>query len=181
MFYALMKGIKKNIISYFENLCEPLLTELQLQNGSDFQFDTRDLSIFIGQLQQFQQEYLGIFNRPTNNPPLRIPSRLFKTNHPATMMNNTANNNKNKRKPSYTSPLSYKQHPLYIILLAAYIFRIKHNWKKWELNNPSKKMKNMELVQYIRTYLIKQKFIIPPKIFLHKLYQSMQKRQFNHL
>ncbi|CAO3647006.1 unnamed protein product [Cunninghamella blakesleeana] len=150
----------KEIISYFENLCEPLLTELQLQkNGSNFN---------LMHLLQFQQENLGIFSKPTSNTPLRIPARLFKTNHPSTLNNTSGGSKKNKRKPSYTTPLSFKQHPLYIILLAAYNFRIKHNWKKWELSNPSKKLKNLELVQFIRTYLIKQKFIIPPKILLDK-------------
>lgn len=173
----------KDIISYFDNLCEPLLAELRLQkNGSDLQFDARDLSIFIGQLQQFQQENLGIFSKPTSNLPLRIPARLFKMNHPSAVNNTSGSGSKkNKKKPSYTTPLSFKQHPLYIILLAAYIFRIKHNWKKWELNNPSKKLKNFELIQFIRTYLIKQKFIIPPKILLDKSVPNNAKKTIQSL
>ncbi|KAF7730851.1 hypothetical protein EC973_001369 [Apophysomyces ossiformis] len=128
-------------IACFESIRGPLLAELQPQQR-DISFDARDLSVLTGQLQQFQADFLGIHNRPANAP-LRIPAKLFKLHE--------------KRRLS-------KESPLYTILLAAFTYRISNSWRKWDFTNPSKKSKNSELIQFIRSFLIRTKIIIPPRI-----------------
>ena len=130
-----------DIVECFNDIVKPLTQELSKQQR-DISFTARDLSLLIGQLQQFQQECLGAFNRP-NNAPVRIPAKLFKV--------------------SKKTPLK-KDSAIYTILQSAYTFRIRHNWKKWDFSNTSKKQKNADLVQAIRTALIKKKFINLPKI-----------------
>lgn len=129
------------VVDCFNDIIEPLTLELKpLQR--DIAFTARDLSLLIGQLQQFQQECLGAFNRP-NNAPIRIPAKLFKVN--------------------LKKPLT-KDCAIYTILLSAYKFYLRHGWKKWDFSNPSKKQKNADLVQYIRNKLIKSNIISLPKI-----------------
>ncbi|KAI8358401.1 hypothetical protein BD560DRAFT_405946 [Blakeslea trispora] len=129
------------VVDCFLDLVDPLVDEL----GSvprDIVLTARDLSLLIGQLQQFQQDCLGAFNRPTHAP-VRIPAKLLKVS--------------GKQKLTTASPI-------YQILLSAYSFRLKHGWKKWDFTNPTKKQKNADLVQFIRTVLIKCNLIHVPKI-----------------
>jgi hypothetical protein len=129
------------VVDCFNDLIKPLTQELKsLQR--DITFTARDLSLLIGQLQQFQQECLGAFNRPSNAP-IRIPAKLFKVNT--------------------KKPLA-KDSAIYTILLGAYTFRLRHGWKKWDFSNASKKQKNADLVQSIRNKLIKSNIISLPKI-----------------
>jgi hypothetical protein len=129
------------VVDCFNDLIKPLTQELKpLQR--DITFTARDLSLLIGQLQQFQQECLGAFNRP-NNAPIRIPAKLFKVNT--------------------KQPLT-KDSAIYTILLSAYTFRLRHGWKKWDFSNPNKKQKNADLVQFVRNRLVKANIITLPKI-----------------
>lgn len=130
-----------DVVDCFTDIVKPLTQELAKQQR-DITFTARDLSLLIGQLQQFQQDCLGAFNRP-NNAPVRIPAKLFKV--------------------SKNTPLK-KDTAIYTILHSAYTFRIRHSWKKWDFGNPSKKQKNADLVQAVRTALIKKGFIHIPKI-----------------
>ncbi|KAF1802866.1 hypothetical protein V8B55DRAFT_1594929 [Mucor lusitanicus] len=130
-----------DVVDCFTDIVKPLTQELAKQQR-DITFTARDLSLLIGQLQQFQQDCLGAFNRP-NNAPVRIPAKLFKV--------------------SKNTPLK-KDTAIYTILHSAYTFRIRHSWKRWDFGNPSKKQKNADLVQAVRTALIKKGFIHIPKI-----------------
>ncbi|CEP16501.1 hypothetical protein [Parasitella parasitica] len=130
-----------DVVKCFNDIVKPLSQELSKQQR-DITFTARDLSLLIGQLQQFQQECLGAFNRP-NNAPVRIPAKLFK------VVKNT--------------PLK-KNSAVYTILLSAYKFRIRYNWKKWDFSNPLKRQKNADLVKDIRKTLIHKKLINLPKI-----------------
>lgn len=127
------------IVGCFQDLVKPLSTDFKQR---DITFTARDLSLLFGQLQQFQQECLGAFNRPANAP-LRIPAKLFKM-----------------RKNDQLT----KDSPVYTILRAAYQFRLNHSWKKWDFGNPAKKQRNADLIQAIRTNLIKKGLITIPKI-----------------
>jgi hypothetical protein len=128
-----------DISKCFEAIVEPLLQELE---QPDIQFTARDLSLLVGQMQQFQQDCLGAFNRPSTAP-IRIPVKLFKV----------------------TAKLS-TDSPLYTILQSAYTFRLQHNWKRFDFTNPSKKQKNADLFQFVRQQLVKQNYISIPKMYI---------------
>lgn len=127
------------IVDCFEGLIKPLTIDLKQREAT---FTARDLSLFVGQLQQFQQECLGAFNKPPNAP-VRIPAKLFKVNPKRQLTKDSA---------------------IYTMLKSAYRFRINHGWKKWDFSNPAKKQKNADLVQAIRNQLIKKRYIMVPKI-----------------
>lgn len=127
------------IVDCFQDIIEPLTVDLKQRDTS---FTARDLSLFVGQLQQFQQECLGAFNRPPN-PPLRIPAKLFKVTPKVSLTIDT---------------------PIYTMLKTAYRHRLNHGWKKWDFGNPLKKQRNADLVQAIRVHLIKKQYITIPKI-----------------
>ncbi|KAI9253976.1 hypothetical protein BDA99DRAFT_168628 [Phascolomyces articulosus] len=131
---------QSNIITCFETIKEPLLSELHHQQP-DLTFKARDLSILIGYLQQFQQDFLGLNNR-ANNAPLRIPAKLFKFDQ--------------------ERPLTIDS-PVYHILRAAYTYRIVHNWRKFDFG-PSKKNKNADLIRSIRDELYQASLINLPTI-----------------
>ena len=132
-----------NIIKSFESIKEPLLSELHHQQP-DLTFEARDLSIFIGHLQQFQQDFLGINSIRPHNAPLRIPAKLFKV------------------EPNQTLTVD---SPIYHILRAAYTYRIAHNWRKFDFG-PSKKSKNVDLIRSIRDELYQINLINLPAIGL---------------
>ncbi len=127
------------IVNCFQDIIEPLTVDLKQRDTS---FTARDLSLFVGQLQQFQQECLGAFNRPPN-PPIRIPAKLFKV--------------------SPKIPLT-TETPIYTMLKTAYRHRLNHGWKKWDFGNPLKKQRNADLVQAIRVHLVKKQYITIPRI-----------------
>lgn len=127
------------IVDCFEGLIKPLTIDLKQREAT---FTARDLSLFVGQLQQFQQECLGAFNKPPNAP-VRIPAKLFKVNPKRQLTKDSA---------------------IYTMLKSAYRFRNIHGWKKWDFSNPAKKQKNADLVQAIRNQLIKKRYIMVPKI-----------------
>ncbi|KAI8985482.1 hypothetical protein BDB01DRAFT_89854 [Pilobolus umbonatus] len=133
----------QDIVDCFQPLIEPLTHALQPYQ-KDIYLTARDLSSLIGQIQQFQQDCLGAFNRPPQAP-VRIPAKLFKVNKPNLL--NSA---------------------IYTILFAAYHYRISHGWKKWDWTNPAKKQKNADLIRAIRQQLIQQNWIVVPKIALHE-------------
>ncbi|RCH86657.1 hypothetical protein CU098_002027, partial [Rhizopus stolonifer] len=130
-----------DVVACFEKIVSPLLAELQSLQG-DVAFTARELSLLTGQLQQFQQDCLGAFNRPTNAP-IRIPAKLLKVQNKQVITPDSA---------------------IYTVLLGAYSFRLRQGWKRWEFTNPSKKQKNADLIQSIRNLLIKRRFIHVPKI-----------------
>ncbi|KAI7902570.1 uncharacterized protein BX663DRAFT_62213 [Cokeromyces recurvatus] len=131
------------VVNCFNDIIEPLFQELKsLQR--DLSLTAQDLSLLIGQLQQFQQDCLGAFNRPTNAP-LRIPAKLLKVEKNTVLTTDS---------------------PIYTILLGAYTYRLKHGWKKWDFSNPAKKQRNADLVHSVRDLLIKSKFIAVPRITL---------------
>jgi SWI/SNF related-matrix-associated actin-dependent regulator of chromatin subfamily C len=127
------------IVDCFQDLVKPLSTDFKQR---DISFNARDLSLLVGQLQQFQQECLGAFNRPATAP-IRIPAKFFRVKS--------------------SEPLT-KESAVYTILRSAYQFRLNHSWKKWDFGNPAKKQRNADLIQAIRTNLIKKGFITIPKI-----------------
>lgn len=123
-------------IACFEDIRQSLVEELQ-QND----IEARDLSLLTCQLQQFQQDHLG-FNTKIANAPPRIPAKLFKLEP-------------NVRETT--------DSPLYTILLAAYTHRANHQWRKWDFA-PSKKTKNVDLIQSIRDTLVQAGWIQVPKV-----------------
>lgn len=123
-------------IACFEDIRQSLVEELQ-QND----IEARDLSFLTCQLQQFQQDHLG-FNTKIANAPPRIPAKLFKLEP-------------NVRETT--------DSPLYTILLAAYTHRANHQWRKWDFA-PSKKTKNIDLIQSIRDMLVQAGWIQVPKV-----------------
>lgn len=143
----------QEVVDCFEEIVQPLNQELSLQQR-DVSYTARDLSLLVGQLQQFQQECLGAFNRP-NSYPIRIPAKLLKV--------------------TPKTPLT-KESPIYTILSAAYSYRLKHGWKKWDFSNPAKKQKNADLISSIRNVLIKRKFISIPKIAIMEPFDENQRK-----
>lgn len=139
----------QEVVDRFEDIVQPLNQELSFQQR-DVSYSARDLSLLVGQLQQFQQECLGAFNRP-NSYSVRIPAKLLKVNS--------------------KSPLK-KESPIYTILLGAYSYMLKHGWKKWDFSNPAKKQKNAELINSIRNLLIKKRIISVPKIAVMEPYDE---------
>lgn len=127
-----------SVIASFDNIKASLLRELRPQQPQ-IQLEARDLSLLIAQIQQFQIDNLGIHNRP-NQCPLRIPAKLFKLEEPLD-----------------------EKSPVYKILLAAYTYRISHGWHKFEFN-PAKRTKYMDMVRFIREFLINEKVIQQPRI-----------------
>ncbi|KAI7849914.1 hypothetical protein BDC45DRAFT_573424 [Circinella umbellata] len=147
-----------NIITSFESIKEPLLSELQHQQP-DLTFEARDLSILIGHLQQFQQDFLGINNIRPNNAPLRIPAKLFKVepNQPLTI-----------------------DSPVYHILRATYTYRIAHDWRKFDFG-PSKKSKNVDLIRSIRDELFQINLINLPIIGLDNSVPNSARKTITNL
>ncbi|ORX61650.1 hypothetical protein DM01DRAFT_1126820 [Hesseltinella vesiculosa] len=125
------------VIALFEPIVEQLVKDLPAHQSLDVTAST--LSLLAGQLQQFQQDYMGILSRPGPTAPTRIPSKSFKITKPLT-----------------------KRHPLFTILLATLRFRIKNNWPKWDFTILSKR--NMELIHSIRSELIRRHQLQPPRI-----------------
>ncbi|KAI9493464.1 hypothetical protein BDB00DRAFT_823167 [Zychaea mexicana] len=132
-----------NTIACFEPICDPLLSELHDQQA-DLSLQARDLSLLIGQLQQYQQDHLGVHSTRPNNAPLRIPAKLFKFDENQALTTDS---------------------PVYFILRAAYTYRIKHNWRKFDFG-PSKKSKNADLIKGIREELQQAGLIISATIGL---------------
>ncbi|KAJ8654273.1 hypothetical protein O0I10_010095 [Lichtheimia ornata] len=123
-------------IDCFEDIRQALIEELQQKD-----IEARDLSLLTCQLQQFQQDHLG-FNTKISHAPPRIPAKLFKLQP-------------NVREST--------ESPLYTILLAAYTHRANHQWRKWDFA-PSKKTKNVDLIQSIRDLLVQSGWIQVPKV-----------------
>lgn len=130
------------VLRCFESICEPLESELH-KHSPGFHVDSKELATLIAQLQQFQQDYLGLDCPDPPSPcPLRIPAKLFKIipNQPLT-----------------------KNSPLYSICLAASTFRIINNKDHWDFA-PSLKNKNAEMIQFIRDFLQRATIMPLPRI-----------------
>lgn len=133
--------------SRFDPIKDYLLAGLSASQH-DLTFTSRDLSMFTAQLQQFQEDALGLPAQRSpvatlqNHPP-RIPSKLFKLDG---------------------DTLLTTESPLYKILFAAYQFRIMNTWKRWDFTTPTKRDKNVEMVAYIRDHLVEKGVIRNPKI-----------------
>src|ERR1700722_2259416 len=59
----------------FHSILSKLLQDL---GNPDLNITSRQLSLFTGQLQQFQEDALGINATRAANAPFRIPAKLFK-------------------------------------------------------------------------------------------------------
>lgn len=143
-----------DVISQFEPICDQLMADLRSHNA-DITLSGQDLSVFLWQLQRFQQDHLGVLGNHANGTvPLRIPAKLFKLgSHP---VYDTAHNKKKKSKK--TKKHLDKTHPIYTILLSAYSFRSDRHW------DFADKEATMQLIQHIRTTLLDHGFITPPRI-----------------
>ncbi|KAI8340710.1 hypothetical protein BC941DRAFT_500290 [Chlamydoabsidia padenii] len=173
------------IVSRFEPIRDHLLTDLQTIGGGDSTITTLDLSVFLWQLQQFQQDHLGVLGNNfsdniNTNLPLRIPAKLFKLDqhHKTEALTDDSKKKKPKKKKQQQQQIPLdKTHPIYTILLSAYSFRFKNNWKQWDLNNTTRKAKIMELIQLIRDSLTENGFITTPRIAFGGSVPSLAKKK----
>ncbi|OZJ06071.1 hypothetical protein BZG36_01066 [Bifiguratus adelaidae] len=142
---------KPNVQALFDNICSYIQAELRMERP-DFTLTGKEAAEFVGNLQQFQEDALGLspkYNIP--NRPLKIPAKIFKCD---------------ERTP-YKKP-----SPMHHLLLAAYQFRIRNNVATWDFGNVDQ---SMALIWHLRTMLIKSRTIRVPRISFAKDVASSEK------
>jgi hypothetical protein len=123
--------------------------------SADITLTGQDLSVFLWQLQRFQQDHLGVLgNHSDGTVPLRIPAKLFK-------LDPTHNKKKKAAKKTKKHHDLDETHPIYTILLSAYCYRLDHHWQQWDFTN---KDTTMQLIHHVRTALLDHGFLTPPRI-----------------
>jgi hypothetical protein len=125
----------------FDNIRGKLLQEL---GKPDLNITSRDMSLFTGRLQQFQEDALGL-NAPKNiNVPLRLPSKLFKVDSHGKLTTS---------------------HPLFQILLAAYAFMMHQGWtNNYDFITATRRTLVIEMIAYITEVLLEKNVIRKPRI-----------------
>ncbi|KAJ2960467.1 hypothetical protein NQZ79_g4179 [Umbelopsis isabellina] len=125
----------------FHSILSKLLQDL---GNPDLNITSRQLSLFTGQLQQFQEDALGLNATRAANAPFRIPAKLFKVDSNGKLTSS---------------------HPLYHILHAAYSYMIEQGWPDFtNFLSTAKKQKVIEMITYIKNILISKNIIRKPRI-----------------
>ncbi|KAI9289751.1 hypothetical protein BC943DRAFT_315067 [Umbelopsis sp. AD052] len=125
----------------FDNIRGKLLQELA---KPDLNITSRDMSLFTGRLQQFQEDALGLNAHKSINVPFRLPSKLFKVD------------SNGKLKTS---------HPLFQILLAAYSFMLNQGWaNNYDFITAAKRTLVIDMIVHITEVLIEKNVIRKPRI-----------------
>ncbi|CAG8600506.1 8582_t:CDS:2 [Funneliformis caledonium] len=140
-------------VSRFDSIRQPLVHEFTDKNYNDFSsLTTKELSQFIGQFQKFQEEALGRNAPRSNTPhPTKVPAKLFKLD-----------------------PAPTTKSPIYHILRAAYEFRASKKWRRWDWSN-AKEM--VEMVSYVRDYLVNEGIIKNPMIKLGESVERIRRQE----
>ncbi|CAG8709868.1 10303_t:CDS:2 [Dentiscutata erythropus] len=121
-------------ITRIDTIREKLIRELSQQYPDLSNVTSKELSLFLGQFQKFQEDALGRLTPRFDKIPPKIPAKLFKL-EPAPGLN----------------------LPIYHTIRTAYKFRAQKKWKRWdwELN----RNELIEMVKQIRTHLESKGFI----------------------
>nr|CAG8484458.1 12971_t:CDS:2 [Entrophospora candida] len=136
---------RSTTIAYIDAIRQSLIHDLASTNPNFKTVTSRELSIFLGRLQIFQEEKLGTkLNVPKKSMlPTKIPSKLFKVE--ATLTN---------------------ESPIYYLLQSAYMYKISKKWKKWNWDHNVKDM--IEMVSIVRNYLIEKGIIKNPVVMFNQ-------------
>ena len=125
----------------FDNIRGKLLQEL---GKPDLNITSRDMSLFTGRLQQFQEDALGLNAHKNINVPLRLPSKLFKVDSHGKLTTS---------------------HPLFQILLAAYSFMLHQGWtNNYDFITATRRTVVIDMIAYITEVLIEKNVIRKPRI-----------------
>ncbi|CAJ0638495.1 16327_t:CDS:2 [Entrophospora sp. SA101] len=129
-------------IALIDAIRKSLMQDLSRKNKKFKNTTSRELSIFLGRLQIFQEEKLGTRLKVPKKAsfPTKIPSKLFKFG-------------------SATIPTT--KSPIYHILKSAYKFKYSKKWEKWDWDNIEE---ITELISILRNVLIEKKIIKIPII-----------------
>ncbi|CAG8529906.1 17930_t:CDS:2, partial [Racocetra fulgida] len=96
-------------ITRLDTVREKLIRELSQQYPDLSNVTSKELSLFLGHFQKFQEDALGRLAPRFDKSPPKIPAKLFKLEPP----------------PGHNSPI-------YHIIRAAYKFRGQKKWKRWD-------------------------------------------------
>jgi hypothetical protein len=125
----------------FDNIRGQLLQDL---GKPDLNISSRDMSLFTGRLQQFQEDALGLNAHKNINVPFRLPSKLFKVDSNGKLTTS---------------------HPLFQILLAAYSFMLNQGWNNnYDFITTGKRPKVIEMITHVTEVLIEKDIIRKPRI-----------------
>jgi hypothetical protein len=125
----------------FENVRGRLVQEL---GNPDLSITSRDMSIFTGCLQQFQEDALGLNAQRPSSAPFRLPAKLFKAESNGKLTTS---------------------HPLYHILVAAYSFMLDQGWNNdYNFIATAKRAKVIEMISHITATLVRKNIIRKPRI-----------------
>ncbi|CAG8462018.1 4040_t:CDS:2 [Scutellospora calospora] len=130
-------------ITRLDTIRERLIRDLSQQYPDLSSVTSKELSLFLGHFQKFQEDVLGRQAPRFDKIPPKIPGKLFKFEPPPGL--NT---------------------PIYHIIRAAYKFRGQKKWKRWEWELNRNDL--IEMVKQIRNHLESKGFIKKPMILLRE-------------
>ncbi|EFA74947.1 myb domain-containing protein [Heterostelium album PN500] len=159
-----------NLADYQEQSAINNIREIASRLSTDFANEEltqpANLSLFIGQLLNLYEQYLG------RNVSTILIEYIYLLIYKNLKYNNNNNNTQALNRPKYTKlPLKlFKDYTstgsLYHLLHIVITFKNTHGWKLSDIQSSTTNSKNIELIAYIESELLKLGILKPPKVYL---------------